>query len=228
MDAKTVFTFAGGMVAGMILWALIFSGPSPTPSGFAPGPPPQQAQQPQVDMVKLQRDIAQLEQIAKSDPGNYQAWKKLGDNYFDMGEQRKSVAAYLKALAIDDSDPNVLTDLGVMYRQLGEYSTALENFQTAAEKDPRHAISRLNIGVVYVYDLKDYAKGIAAWEDFLRVEPNGARADSVRQQMAPIIQTLAAQGGGELPPDHPDLDGSGAAPPAGGDPATYFPKPDQQ
>ena len=156
MDAKTVFTFAGGMVVGLILGVFIFSGPSPTPSGFAPGAP-QQAQQPQVDMVKLQRDIAQLEQIAKSDPGNYQAWKKLGDNYFDIGEQRKSVEAYRKALDIDDSDPNVITDMGVMYRQLGEFSKALENFQAAAAKAPSHSISRLNIGVVYVNDLKDYA-----------------------------------------------------------------------
>jgi tetratricopeptide (TPR) repeat protein len=210
MDAKTVFTFAGGMVAGLILGVFIFSGPSPAPSGFAPGPPPQQ---PQVDMVKLQRDIAQLEQIAKSDPGNYQAWKKLGDNYFDIGEQRKSIAAYRKALDIDDSDPNVLTDMGVMYRQLGEYSKALENFQAAAEKAPSHSVSRLNIGVVYVNDLKDYGKGIVAWEDFLRVEPTGARADSIRAQLEQIKQMVAAQGGGAPPP---------------GDPATYFPKPDQQ
>lgn len=211
MDAKTVFTFAGGMVVGLILGVLIFSGPSPTSSGRpGPAPPPQQAQ---VDMVKLQRDIAQLEQIAKADPGNYQAWKKLGDNYFDIGEQRKSVAAYRKALDIDDSDPNVLTDMGVMYRQLGEFSKALENFQAAAEKAPSHAISRLNIGVVYVNDLKDYAKGIAAWEDYLRVEPTGARADSIRGQMEQIKQMMAAQGGGASPP---------------GDPATYFPKPDQQ
>jgi cytochrome c-type biogenesis protein CcmH/NrfG len=226
MNAKTVFTFAGGMVVGMILWALIFSGPSPAPSGYAPAPAPQQ--QPQVDVVKLQRDIAQLEQIAKSDPGNYQAWKKLGDNYFDIGEQRKSIAAYRKALDIDGSDPNVLTDMGVMYRQLGEFSKALESFQAAAEKAPSHSVSRLNIGVVYVNDLKDYAKGIAAWEDFLRVEPTGARADSIRAQLVQIKQMLAAQGGDAgLPPDHPDLGESGAAP-APGNPATYFPKPDQQ
>ena len=216
MDAKTVFTFVGGMVAGMILWALIFSGPSPTPSGFAPGPPSQQTQQPQVDMVKLQRDIAQLEQIAKSDPGNYQAWKKLGDNYFDIGEQRKSVAAYRKALDIDDSDPNVWTDMGVMYRRLGDFPKALESFQTGAEKGPNHSVSRLNIGVVYVNDLKDYAKGIAAWEDCRRVEPAGAGADSSRERLGQIRRMRAAQSGG------------GGAPPAGGDPATDFPKPDQQ
>jgi tetratricopeptide (TPR) repeat protein len=226
MDAKTVFTFAGGMVAGLILGVLIFSGPSPTSSGRpGPAPPPQQAQ---VDMVKLQRDIAQLEEIAKGDPGNYQAWKRLGDNYFDIGEQRKSIEAYRKALDIDGSDPNVITDMGVMYRQLGEFSKALESFQAAAEKAPSHSISRLNIGVVYVNDLKDYAKGVAAWEDYLRVETNGARADSIREQLRQIKQMLAAQAGEvDLPPDHPDLGESGGAPPPG-DPATYFPKPDQQ
>ena len=228
MNAKTVFTFAGGMVVGLILGVLIFSGPSSTPSGSGQRLQPQQPQQPQVDMVKLQKDIAQLEQIVKGDAGNYQAWKKLGDNYFDIGELKKSVTAYSKALDLDDSDPNVWTDMGVMYRRLGDFTKALESFQTAADKGPNHSVSRLNIGVVYVNDLKDYAKGIAAWEDFLRVEPSGQRADAIREQIGQVKQMMAAQSGDvELPPDHPDLGGSGGAPPAG-DPATYFPKPDQQ
>jgi tetratricopeptide (TPR) repeat protein len=179
-------------------------------------------------MVKLQRDIAQLEQIVKADPGNYQAWKKIGDNYFDIGEFKKSVDGYRKALDIDDGDPNVWTDMGVMYRRLGDFPMAIECFQEAIDRGPSHSVSRLNLGVVYVNDLKDYSKGIAAWEDFLRVEPAGARADSVREQLRQVKQMMAAQSGEiDLPPDHPDVGESGEAS-VPGDPATYFPKPEQQ
>ena len=84
-----------------------------------------------------------------------------------------------------------------------DFSKALESFQTAADKGPNHSVSRLNLGVVYVNDLKDYAKGVAAWEDFLRVEPAGARADSIREQLGQIKQMMAAQSGEiDLPPDH--------------------------
>jgi len=230
MNAKTIFTFAGGVVTGLILGVMIFSG---GPSQVSQVPRPQTQQQPQVDKIQLQREIAQLEGMAKNDPQNYQAWKKLGDNYFDTNLPNKSIESYRKALALDDGDPNVWTDMGVMYRRIGDFTMALEAFEEAIQKGPNHTVSRLNKGVVYIYDLKDYAKGIAAWEDFLRVQPAGQQADQVRADLEQIRQKMAAQGGlnpgGELPSDHPPLEGQGGAPsPAPGDPAGYFPKPEQQ
>jgi len=230
MNAKTVFTFAGGVVTGLIIGVMIFSGgSSPVPQA----PRPQQPQQPQVDKIKKQREIVQLEDLVKSDPGNYQAWKKLGDNYFDTELPSKSIEAYRKALAIDDKDPNVWTDMGVMYRKVGDFTKAIESFDEAIARDPNHAISRLNKGVVYIYDLQDLAKGVAAWEDALRVQPVGPQADKIRADLEQVKQRLSAQGSGELPPDHPPLQGqqgaSAPAPaPAPADPSGYFPKPEQQ
>lgn len=230
MNAKTIFTFAGGMVTGLILGVLIFSGDSPTVSQA----PSQQA--PQVDKLRLQREIAQLEGIVKNDPQNYQAWKKLGDNYFDVDLYQKSIESYRKALALDDSDPNVWTDMGVMYRRVGDFTKALEAFDEAIEKGPNHTVSRLNKGVVYIYDLQDTDKGIAAWEDFLRIQPAGAQADQIRAEIDKLRGSTAPPGGAiprdaELPPDHPPLEGGGQIPapaPGTGDPSGYFPKPEQQ
>lgn len=230
MDAKTIFTFAGGVVTGLILGVLIFSGDAPKVTQA----PQQQA--PQANKLQLQREIAQLEGIVRNDPQNYQAWKKLGDNYFDVNLPNKSIDSYRKALALDDSDPNVWTDMGVMYRRIGDFTMALESFDKAIERGPNHAISRLNKGVVYIYDLQDNEKGIAAWEDFLRVQPSGPQADQVRADMARIQGSTALPGGvtpqgAELPPDHPPVEGQGEIPapaPGGGEPEGYFPKPEQQ
>ena len=75
-------------------------------------------------------------------------------------------------------------------------------------------------------------KGIAAWEDFLRVEPTGQRADQIRGQLEQIRASMGGPAGPiptdtELPPDHPPLEGQGGAP-APANPEGYFPKPGQQ
>jgi cytochrome c-type biogenesis protein CcmH/NrfG len=226
MNAKTIFTFAGGVVTGLILGVMIFSGGS---SQVSQAPRPQAPQQPQVDKIKLQREIAQLEGLVKNDPGNYQAWKKLGDNYFDVDLPSKSIEAYRKALAIDNKDPNVWTDMGIMYRKVGDFTKAIESFDDAIERDPNHVNSRLNKGVVYIYDLQDLPKGIAAWEGALSVQTAGPQADRIRAELEQVKRRYAAQTSGELPPDHPPLEGQqGASAPAPADPSGYFPKPEQQ
>ena len=223
MNAKTIFTFAGGIVTGLILGAWLFSGPS---SQVSQAPTPVAPTQPQVDTIKLQQEVTQLEGLVKNDPENYQAWKKMGDNLFDIGEFQRSVDAYRKALAIDDSDPNVWTDMGVMYRKLGNPEKALESFDEAIKKGPNHAVSRLNKGVVYVYDLNDVEKGVAAWEDFLRVQPSGPQADNIRGELEKLGRMRDARESGDLPPDHPTVPPESGGGSGEGDPSGYFPKPE--
>jgi tetratricopeptide (TPR) repeat protein len=213
---------------------MIFGGGG-SPGGGGGTVTPVQPQQPQVDKIALQRQITQLETLVKTDPQNYQAWKQMGDALFDIGERQRSVEAYTKALEIDDSDPNVWTDMGVMYRQLKKPDKALEAFDEAMKRGPSHTISRLNRGVVLVYDLNRIDEGIAAWEEFLEIQPSGPQADDVRARIAQVRQQ---QGGipavpavspdAELPPDHPPVEGAVPAPAGGegGDPSSYFPKPE--
>jgi len=187
--------FSSGLVAGLVLGVIVmtvFGGPGGGSRQGAPAPvTPAQQQGP--DRIKLSRDIAQLEEIVNKDPGNYQAWVQLGNDLFDMRESRRSIEAYRKALAINGSDPNVWTDMGVMYRDLKDYQEAIASFRKAAAVGPNHPESRLNLGVVYLHDLNDYPKAIAAWEDFLRVEPTGQRADSIREQLEQMRQMAAGQ-----------------------------------
>jgi cytochrome c-type biogenesis protein CcmH/NrfG len=226
MNAKTIFTFFGGVVTGLVLGVWLFSGPS---TQVSQAPQPVAQNQPQVDKIKLQQNINQLEGLLKNDPENYQAWKKLGDSYFDVEQPAKSVEAYRKALAIDDGDPNVWTDMGVMYRKMGDPAKAIESFDKAIERGPTHTVSRLNKGVVYIYDMNDVEKGIAAWEDFLQVQPSGPQADNIRAELQQLkLRQGIQEPGGELPEGHPTLDSQEAAPGSGGtDPAGYFPKPEQ-
>ncbi len=182
--------FIAGLVVGMII--MNFTGPSGGSGGSGAPAPITGGQQQGPDRIKLSRDIAQLEDIVKKDPNNYQALVQIGNDYFDLGEAQKSVDAYSKALAIKGDDPNVLTDMGVMYRQLKDFPKALAVFRKAASLSPTHPQSRMNIGVVLMHDLNDPKGAIAAWEDYLRVAPGDPNAESIRRS----IEELRSQAAG--------------------------------
>ncbi len=73
--------------------------------------------------------------------------------------------------------------MGIMYRKMGQFDRALEEFRKAAQIDPKHANSRYNIGIVLLHDKHDMKGAIAAWEDYLKVDPSSERAQRIRAQI---------------------------------------------
>jgi len=134
-------------------------------------------------MVNAQQKINELKAIVAGDPKNRQAWVALGNEYFDADQPMESVEAYQKALELNDKDPNVLTDQGVMFRRLGWFDRAIANFSKANQADPNHATSLYNLGITYRYDLQDFPKAQEAWTKFMMVSPNGPGSDRVRQEL---------------------------------------------
>ena len=190
-----VILVGSGFVAGLVVGVMImnFTGSGGSTGGSGAPAPITGGQQQGPDRIKLSRDIAQLEDIVKKDPNNYQALVQIGNDYFDLGEAQKSVDAYQRALAIKGDDPNVITDMGVMYRQLKDFPKAVASFRKAIAANPTHPQSRMNLGVVLMHDMNDKAGAIAAWEDFLRVAPNDPNAENIRRSIA----ELKGQAGGE-------------------------------
>jgi cytochrome c-type biogenesis protein CcmH/NrfG len=200
VQSKAILVGAG-FIAGLVVGVVImnFSGPSGGSGGSSAPAPITGGQMPQPqgpDRIKLSRDIAQLEEIVKKDPNNYQAWVQIGNDYYDLGEAQKSVDAYGRALAIKGDDPNVLTDMGVMYRQLKDFPKAVAAFRKAAAASPTHPQSRMNLGVVLMHDMNDKAGAIAAWEDYLRVAPNDPNAQNIRGALQELKSSPA--GGTDL------------------------------
>jgi tetratricopeptide (TPR) repeat protein len=107
----------------------------------------------------------------------------LGNLYFDSGQPKEAIDAYRQYLAIKPDNSDVRTDMGIMYRALGEFDRAIEEFKRAAQSDPKHVNSRYNIGIVLLHDKGDIKGAIKAWEDYLRVDPKSERAERVRTQM---------------------------------------------
>lgn len=138
--------------------------------------------------------IVEAEKIVAQDPKNYQVWVQLGNDYFDTEQPQKAVNAYGKALEIDpnhQNTANVLTDQGVMYRKMGLFDKAVDNFERASKLDPGHAQSLFNLGVVYANDLKQNDKAIAAWQRYLAIDGMSPQG----QQVKSMIEELKSGGG---------------------------------
>lgn len=130
--------------------------------------------------VDNQQQIQALKSVLAKEPGNRQAWVQLGNNYFDSSQPMPAVEAYDKALELDGNDPDVLTDQGIMYRSIGWFDKAIENFTKANKLNPSHQNALFNMGVVYSQDLDDKVKAEEAWNRYLEIVPTGPGADKVR------------------------------------------------
>ncbi len=131
-------------------------------------------------------DLSHLQSILKEDPGNLQALISLGNQYFDSNDPQKAIDMYQQALKIDPANADARTDMAIMYRNLKDYDRAVKELREAALHDPKHANSRFNLGIVLLHDKKDYKGALMAWEEFLKIEPTGERADTIRQRLGQL------------------------------------------
>lgn len=176
-----------GFIAG-ILVANVFKGQK------APSlPSPQVSLPPSGPLAKagLEGEINRLKEIVATNPKNYEAWVQLGNTYYDSEQSQLAIEAYEKALAINSSDPNVLTDIGTMYLRAGQIDKAVEAFQKAMAMDATHANSRFNLGIVLKENKNDFQGAIKAWEEYLKLAPQGPHADFVRDGIKEMRDILS-------------------------------------
>ena len=174
-----LIAFVAGIVVGVI--ATVFYEekmpalpPSIKPPASSPAP---------VVTADVQKQISMLQGILKEDPKNLKALVELGNLYFDTDQFDPAIRTYARVLELDPRNADVRTDMGIMYRRKGDPDRAIAEFKKAAQDDPKHVNSRYNMGVVFLHDKGDMKGAIKAWEDYLKVEPAGPRAENIRNQL---------------------------------------------
>ena len=91
----------------------------------------------------------------------------------DHEQYDQALAYYQQALEIGGPQPDLLTDMGVCYRRMGNPGKAVEAFRQARKLDPRHENSALNLGIVLFHDLGQKEEALAAWREYLELNPGG-------------------------------------------------------
>ena len=173
-----------GFLIGLLAGYFILKAPAPEP-GTITGPAPIAAA-PGSALGSRTAELRELQQILAGDPKNRKAWVSLGNIQFDSNQYREAVDAYSKALELSANDPDVITDRAIMYRALGEFQKAATEFRRAAEMDPKHINSLMNLGVVLRYDLNDSEGATKAWQTYLERSPPPEMADKIRKELEAI------------------------------------------
>ncbi|MBU0665108.1 MAG: tetratricopeptide repeat protein [Proteobacteria bacterium] len=138
--------------------------------------------------------IAALEAEVEKGHANAETWTRLGNLYYDTNQSQKAINAYTHALDLMPANADILTDLGVMYRRDNQPEKALESFNKAIQTNPQHEPSRLNKGVVLLYDLGRSSEALQAWQELLTVNANATTANgkSVRDLIAEVTKEIGS------------------------------------
>ncbi len=183
-----------GFMIGAVYTSFKLAKDTPVQSQAASMPPQKQENNTKADAeaaAQMGSRILKVEEFLKENPENAEAWVQLGNLFFDSNRFADSIEAYERSLELAPANPNVLTDLGVMYRRNKAPEKAVKAFDRAIAAQPTHETARFNKGIVLMHDLNNLEGAIQAWEGLVEMNPMAEAPNG--QLVNTLIQGLKQQ-----------------------------------
>ncbi len=115
--------------------------------------------------------------LTKSDPDLGGPHANLGVIYRDRGNRLAQAVTELEtAVKLSRRQPMFHNELGVAYRQAGQFDKARQAYEQALALDPNCAPAVLNLGILQDMYLGDGARALALYERYLTLTPQGDAA----------------------------------------------------
>lgn len=128
----------------------------------------------------------------KSDPNNFELLAQAGIVAMKGGNPKVAIDYYQRALKVKE-DPEVRTNLGNAYFRSGEADEALAQFATVLKSNPKDPNALYNSGVVRLMGKNDPKGAAAAWEMFLKYNPDHPRRAKVEEMLQRVKGMAAAK-----------------------------------
>jgi tetratricopeptide (TPR) repeat protein len=180
---------------------------------FSGGNNTQQSTQGQLDGLAAQYmpRVAAFDQSLASEPTSYTVLVSLGNTYFDWGldVQRLPNAGggadrpmwisaanfYDRALAVNATEPPVLTDAAIAHFYAGDVAESIALVEAVFAQTDEFAPAYFNAGIFYGAAGMN-AQALAAFERYLELDPDGQAGDP-QLAASRITELQAATGSGE-------------------------------
>jgi TolA-binding protein len=117
--------------------------------------------------------------LLAEDPKNVDALIAVGNCYTNRGEPDKALEWYGKVEFEKIEDPVVLYNLGTIYFGNSKFEDALKFYRKAVERNPEFTDALYQLGLAYL-NLQQSPEAIAAFESYLKLDPDSPRAGTVR------------------------------------------------
>ena len=180
------------------------------------------------------QEMDELTRHVRKEIGSHTGWNRLGWILIQIGQSEKAEVLYqmllVKASSSDRERAHYLNQLGVVYKDMGEYSKALSYYEQSLEIykvgfPPNHspfATSYNNVGMVY-YTMGEYSKPLSSYERSLEIRkvalpPNHPHLATSYNNIGMVYENMGEYSKAlssyersleirkvALPPNHPDL-----------------------
>jgi tetratricopeptide (TPR) repeat protein len=171
MHRNPWLTLILGLIAGLVIgYVLAERQPVPPAKAIRLGVNPQAAAEAQglpeghppvdgdsgAEAQRVRQQVAEIEGLLASNPHDAGLMAALGNVYFDASRWPDAREWYEKSLQVSSGDPNVITDLAVVYRNLGQPQRTIELLDQAIAISSGHWQAWYNKVVVYQFDLHEH------------------------------------------------------------------------
>ena len=136
---------------------------------------------PETRMTEQARQrITEALRRTETEPSDPASWAELGNAYFDTDMPHEAIDAYNRSLALKPDNADVLNDQGAMFRQVGDLTQALRNFEMALTMDKQNLESLYNMGYMYAFDLRNIERALEIWQRYLELDRSSETARQVQ------------------------------------------------
>ena len=128
-------------------------------------------------------EIRKLKEYVDQHPEDSDAVRKLANLNFDIGNWARARDLYLQYEKVATADADLLTDLGITHRELGESDQALARFRQAEKLAPEHWQSRFNQAIVLGLDLSRFDDAIKILDQLRGLQPGNPEIDRLQAEI---------------------------------------------
>ena len=146
-------------------------GGAAAPVAGAGGAPPMQA-------------IQELRAYVEKNPNDAKAVLQLANLNYDIRNWKRAQELYRHYLELKPNDPDVMTDLGIAYRETQEFDKSLEQFQLAQKAAPGHWQAYYNEIVVLAFDLKKFDQATQILAKLQQMQPGNPDVAKLAAEVA--------------------------------------------
>jgi Flp pilus assembly protein TadD len=118
--------------------------------------------------AEVQELVAHLQQ----NPDDADAVRRLADLNFNIKNWKRAGELYAHYLELRPGDPDVMSDLAVCYRGLGDFDRALASLRQAQQLSPEHWQSVYNEVVILAFDLQQFDAALQVLEKLKKMQPD--------------------------------------------------------
>jgi len=111
---------------------------------------------------RMRQQVSEIQGLLDANPEDAGLMAAMGNVYYDASRWEEASGWYEKSLALSPGDPNIMTDLAVVYRNLGRPQESLELLDQVVAVSPDHWQAWYNQVVVLNFDLHEHDAAAAA------------------------------------------------------------------